>query len=144
MVSFSTNIRLHWHFLRLSIFVNAVFLFAYLCISLPNLSTTLPSVQEELHARLARRSFSLLPALAVQEGAQVVQQVSAQLAVTAKEAQCDMCSVAPELCAEVGEDKLKQAVSYGGTNARLKRALAKMRSGEPWVMGVIGGSGTST
>lgn len=57
--------------------------------------------------------------------------------------QCSMCAVAPELCAEIGRDKLERGVSFMGSNKRLKRALRKMRTGKPWVMGVIGGSGTS-
>lgn len=56
---------------------------------------------------------------------------------------CGMCDVAPELCAEIGTGRMDKSVSYAGSNKRLRRALKKMRSGEPWVMGVIGGSGMS-
>lgn len=56
---------------------------------------------------------------------------------------CGMCDVAPELCAEIGKEKMDRAVSYFGSNKRLRRVLRKMRTGEPWVMGVIGGSGLS-
>lgn len=33
-----------------------------------------------------------------------------------------------------------RGIAYSGTNHRLRRALAKMRRGEPWTMGVLGGS----
>lgn len=36
------------------------------------------------------------------------------------------------------------SLAYIGSNDRLKRVLAKMRSGEPWTLGVIGGSGESS
>ena len=132
-------IRLHWQVLRLSILVNALFLFAYLYGSTLMLDQTddelRPSVRRDLAWAGQRRG-----------PAQVVQQIptlQSQSQLQAQ-AQCSMCDVAPELCAEIGQDRMQQALSYGGTNARLKRALAKMRSGEPWVMGVIGGSGMST
>ena len=57
-------------------------------------------------------------------------------------ARCGMCDVAPDLCAEIGRDKVERALSFAGNNKRLRRAFRKMRTGEPWVMGVIGGSGT--
>ncbi|WVQ63079.1 uncharacterized protein L199_001230 [Kwoniella botswanensis] len=53
---------------------------------------------------------------------------------------CSMCSVSPEFCEEFGEDNLMKALGYTGTNNRLRRALAKMRSGQPFTVGVIGGS----
>jgi hypothetical protein len=55
--------------------------------------------------------------------------------------QCNMCTAAPELCEELGKERLSKALSYAGSNSRLRRVLKKMRSGEPWVLGVIGGSG---
>lgn len=134
-------IRLHWQVLRLSILVNALFLFAYLYGSTLMLDQTddelRPSARRDLAWAGQRRGSG-----------QVVQQIptlqSHSQAQAQAQAQCSMCDVAPELCAEIGQDRMQQALSYGGTNARLKRALAKMRSGEPWVMGVIGGSGMST
>jgi hypothetical protein len=123
------NIRLHWQILRLSILANALFIFAYLygttLISDVDIGLHDPSSGRAVHPRFARREFRT----------QVVQQIANSQPV------CDMCHASPALCAEIGEDRMRQALSYGGTNARLKRALAKMRSGEPWVMGVIGGSG---
>ncbi|WOO77635.1 uncharacterized protein LOC62_01G001204 [Vanrija pseudolonga] len=53
---------------------------------------------------------------------------------------CSMCAVAPELCRELGEDGLRRAVGYMGTNNRLRRALARLRKGQPFNMGVAGGS----
>lgn len=35
---------------------------------------------------------------------------------------------------------MTRGIMYSGTNHRLRRALAKMRRGEPWSMGVLGGS----
>lgn len=37
---------------------------------------------------------------------------------------------------------MQQAISYGGSNDRLRRLLAKIKVGEPFTVGVIGGSGT--
>ena len=54
---------------------------------------------------------------------------------------CTMCEAAPEVCKELGKERMATALSYAGSNTRLRRVLKKMRSGEPWVMGVIGGSG---
>lgn len=40
-------------------------------------------------------------------------------------------------------DLLDTAVAFGGTNDRLRRLLAKIQSGQPFSMGVVGGSGKS-
>ncbi|RSH82182.1 hypothetical protein EHS25_006115 [Saitozyma podzolica] len=53
---------------------------------------------------------------------------------------CDMCTTSPALCEEVGEAGLAKAVSYAGSNDRLRRVLARMKAGEPFTVGVIGGS----
>ncbi|WWC92047.1 uncharacterized protein L201_007001 [Kwoniella dendrophila CBS 6074] len=53
---------------------------------------------------------------------------------------CSMCEVNPEFCEEFGEDNLTKALGFLGTNNRLRRALVKMRSGQPFSVGVIGGS----
>lgn len=63
---------------------------------------------------------------------------------TSAPARCGMCDVAPELCVELGWKKMNRAVAFEGSNARLRRVLRKMKAGEPWVMGVIGGSGMSS
>jgi hypothetical protein len=39
------------------------------------------------------------------------------------------------------EAGLARAVSYAGSNDRLRRVLARMKAGEPFTVGVIGGSG---
>lgn len=51
-----------------------------------------------------------------------------------------MCKVAPELCAEVGEVNMAKAISYSGSNSRLRRFLAKARNGEAFTVAVVGGS----
>ncbi|KAK8850316.1 hypothetical protein IAR55_004233 [Kwoniella newhampshirensis] len=53
---------------------------------------------------------------------------------------CSLCEVDPELCVDMGETNLRKAVGYSGSNNRLRRVLAKMRRGEPFTVGVIGGS----
>ena len=75
---------------------------------------------------------------------QFTQQASRHTAANVVRApKCDMCSAAPELCKDMGKNRMAQALSYAGSNQRLRRVLKKMRSGEPWTLGVIGGSGTS-
>ncbi|WWD20499.1 hypothetical protein CI109_104975 [Kwoniella shandongensis] len=53
---------------------------------------------------------------------------------------CSMCEVDPALCEDMGEFNLRKAVGYSGSNNRLRRVLAKMKRGEPFTVGVIGGS----
>ncbi|WWC72366.1 uncharacterized protein I206_106328 [Kwoniella pini CBS 10737] len=53
---------------------------------------------------------------------------------------CSMCEVNPEFCEEFGEENMIKSLGYTGTGNRLRRALAKMRSGKPFSVGVIGGS----
>ncbi|OXG45645.1 hypothetical protein C359_00332 [Cryptococcus neoformans Bt120] len=53
---------------------------------------------------------------------------------------CGICQFDPELCEELGVDNVQRALSYVGTNARLRRVLAKLRRGERLTVGVIGGS----
>ncbi|WWC65459.1 uncharacterized protein I303_108077 [Kwoniella dejecticola CBS 10117] len=53
---------------------------------------------------------------------------------------CSMCEVDPEFCEEFGEENMIKSLGYTGTNNRLRRFLAKVRSGQPFTVGVIGGS----
>ncbi|WRT70476.1 uncharacterized protein IL334_007474 [Kwoniella shivajii] len=53
---------------------------------------------------------------------------------------CSMCDVDPEFCEEFGEANLNKALEFAGSNNRLRRVLAKIRSGQPFTVGVIGGS----
>lgn len=71
---------------------------------------------------------------------------------------CGMCTANTSLCNELGyvsqcvsylyqlihrEAKLSQAIWNRGTEARLKRFLAKAKRGEGFTVGVVGGSGKS-
>ncbi|KAL7419165.1 hypothetical protein Q5752_006001 [Cryptotrichosporon argae] len=53
---------------------------------------------------------------------------------------CGMCDVAPRLCDEFGSDFLVRAIGHEGSNTRLRRVLGKMRRGEAFTVGVVGGS----
>ncbi|KJE01198.1 hypothetical protein I311_05168 [Cryptococcus gattii NT-10] len=53
---------------------------------------------------------------------------------------CGMCQFDPELCEQLGEDNVQRSLAYVGTNARLRRVLAKLRRGERLTVGVVGGS----
>jgi hypothetical protein len=79
-----------------------------------------------------------------------------------KRAACGMCDVAPELCEELGyvlhtcnwrleegadkcsADNVSRFLGYQGSNQRLRRVLAKMRRGDPFTIGIVGGSGECT
>ncbi|OCF34476.1 hypothetical protein I316_03991 [Kwoniella heveanensis BCC8398] len=65
---------------------------------------------------------------------------STSLALAGHRGGCRMCDVNQELCEEVGDSNLQKALGYTGTNNRLRRVLAKMRRGEPFTVGVVGGS----
>ncbi|KAL1407182.1 hypothetical protein Q8F55_006598 [Vanrija albida] len=57
--------------------------------------------------------------------------------------QCSICTAGPvgaRMCSEYGPDAMARLVSYAGTNHRLRRALARMRSGRPFSIATIGGS----
>ncbi|KAL1406640.1 hypothetical protein Q8F55_008346 [Vanrija albida] len=56
------------------------------------------------------------------------------------EPSCSMCTVNSTLCEEMSDGSVEAAVAYRGTNQRLRRALAKMRSGKPFNVAAIGGS----
>ncbi|KAL1408264.1 hypothetical protein Q8F55_005070 [Vanrija albida] len=53
---------------------------------------------------------------------------------------CSLCKVAPHVCQEIGEDNFRRAVGFMGSNNRLRRALARLRRGQPFNMGIAGGS----
>ncbi|KAL7424571.1 hypothetical protein Q5752_000255 [Cryptotrichosporon argae] len=53
---------------------------------------------------------------------------------------CGMCDVDPGLCDEFGRADVERAVAFAGSNVRLRRVLAKMRTGKPFTVAVIGGS----
>ncbi|GFZ43067.1 hypothetical protein JCM24511_00785 [Saitozyma sp. JCM 24511] len=61
-------------------------------------------------------------------------------AIARQDEGCGMCAMDKELCAELGEASLARAVSYAGSNDRLRRVLARLRAGEPLTYGAIGGS----
>ncbi|BEI80571.1 hypothetical protein CcaverHIS002_0111000 [Cutaneotrichosporon cavernicola] len=57
--------------------------------------------------------------------------------------ECGMGEAGPigrRLTEELGDVAMRRSVAYSGSNHRLRRTLAKMRAGEPFSMGVIGGS----
>ncbi|WOO77031.1 uncharacterized protein LOC62_01G000632 [Vanrija pseudolonga] len=56
---------------------------------------------------------------------------------------CTAGPVGKRLCAEWGEAAVTRLVAYGGTNHRIRRALARMRAGKPFSMGTLGGSVSS-
>ncbi|KAL7419164.1 hypothetical protein Q5752_006000 [Cryptotrichosporon argae] len=53
---------------------------------------------------------------------------------------CTLCGAAPELCNELGADFLVRSVGHEGSNARLRRFLAKLRRGEAVTIATVGGS----
>ncbi|KAL7421350.1 hypothetical protein Q5752_004235 [Cryptotrichosporon argae] len=55
-------------------------------------------------------------------------------------ARCTMCNGAPEACEALGEEFMNKAVALEVSNARLRRFLSKLRRGEPYTVGVLGGS----
>ncbi|CAK9784892.1 hypothetical protein CC85DRAFT_271612 [Cutaneotrichosporon oleaginosum] len=57
--------------------------------------------------------------------------------------ECGISDAGPtgrRLAATFGDAALRRSVAYSGSNHRLRRVLAKMRAGEPFSMGVLGGS----
>ncbi|KAG8928957.1 CRISPR-associated endonuclease/helicase Cas3 [Tulasnella sp. 418] len=56
--------------------------------------------------------------------------------------ECDYCGPTDTLCKQYGEHNLARSRAYEGTNARLKRVIAKARRGEPVIISVLGGSVT--
>ncbi|AAW41092.1 CAP64 gene product - related [Cryptococcus deneoformans JEC21] len=71
----------------------------------------------------SKKAYKLLDAFAVKQ-----------------DSNCGMCQFDPELCEDLGEDNVQRALAYVGTNARLRRVLAKLRRGERFTVGVVGGS----
>ena len=92
---------------------------------------------------LARRPYRTCSSRRLSDYANGSSLVSPSLGLDSGHGQCSMCDASPEVCAEIGQDRMAQALAYNGSGKRLKRVLQKMRAGKPWVMGVIGGSGVS-
>ncbi|KAJ3762212.1 hypothetical protein EV360DRAFT_79507 [Lentinula raphanica] len=55
-------------------------------------------------------------------------------------AYCNYCTSTDELCKRYGSFNLARSRAYEGPNARLKRVLRKVRSGQKIKIGIIGGS----
>ncbi|KAJ3985709.1 hypothetical protein F5890DRAFT_1552916 [Lentinula detonsa] len=53
---------------------------------------------------------------------------------------CNYCTSTDELCKRYGSFNLARSRAYEGPNARLKRVLRKLRSGQKIKIGIIGGS----
>ncbi|KAJ4470801.1 hypothetical protein J3R30DRAFT_1122654 [Lentinula aciculospora] len=53
---------------------------------------------------------------------------------------CNYCTSSDELCKRYGSFNLARSRAYEGPNARLKRVLRKLRSGQKIKIGIIGGS----
>ncbi|KLT44089.1 CAP64-like protein, partial [Cutaneotrichosporon oleaginosum] len=54
--------------------------------------------------------------------------------------ECSLCAVNPALCEELGPNNAIRGLGYRGENARLRRMLARLRSGKPFNVAVVGGS----
>ncbi|KAJ3798565.1 hypothetical protein GGU11DRAFT_780235 [Lentinula aff. detonsa] len=55
-------------------------------------------------------------------------------------AYCNYCSPTDEACKRYGSFNLARSRAYEGSNARLKRVLRKLRSGQKIKIGIVGGS----
>ncbi|GAW09145.1 capsule structure designer protein [Lentinula edodes] len=55
-------------------------------------------------------------------------------------AYCNYCTSTDELCKRYGSFNLARSRAYEGSNARLKRVIRKLRSGQKIKIGIVGGS----